>query len=184
MTLLINLGAFQAIWFVTVASAANGRIWPSTALLAGSVALQSSRRVPVRLPSLGLLAGAAAIGLVGDSALWVLGCLSFPEHAQIGWPVPVWMCLLWVNFATTLDESLAWAGERPFVAAVLGALGGPLCYLSGERFGVLTLGGQPGAALAVAGLWALAFPLLALMAKSLRGSSRRAVSSAAGSERS
>ena len=181
---LINLGAFQATWFVTVASAASGRVWPSVAALTCSVALQSSRRVPVRLPGPGLLAGCAAIGYVGDSALWGLGWLSFPENAQIGWPVPAWMCLLWVNLATTLDGSLAWVGERPFVAAVLGALGGPLSYLSGEYFGVLSLGRQPGAALGVACLWALAFPSMALTAKSLRGSSGNSASPAADGGRS
>ena len=181
---LINLGAFQATWFVTVASADAGRLWPSMAALTCSVALQSSRSVPVRLPGPGLLAGAGAIGFLGDSALWGLGWLSFPESAQIGWPVPAWMCLLWVNFATTLDESLAWVGDHPFAAAILGALGGPLSYRSGEYFGVLSLGRQPGAALGVACLSALAFPSLALIAKSLRGSSGHNSSPAADRGRS
>lgn len=178
MTYLVNLGAFQATWLVTVFAAAEGRLWPGASVLACSVAAQSARRLNVRLPGLGLLAGTAAIGLCSDSALWRLGWISFPEHAQIGWPVPVWMSVLWVNFATTLDESLAWAGKRPLLAAALGSVGGPLSYLSGEYVGALTVGPRAGAVLALAGLWAMAIPLLAWIAKSLRGSGHAGAPSA------
>ncbi len=180
MNRLVNLGAFQVTWLVTVAAAANGRLWPGALAFAGSVALQSAGRAGVRMPALGVLAMAAAIGFAVDAALWALGCLSFPPRALLGvGPVPAWMSLLWANFATTLDESLAWAGDRPFLAAALGAAAGPLSYLSGELAGALHLGPHPAAAWAVAGLWALAFPALALLAKSLRGSRGAGASPAA-----
>lgn len=170
MTYLVNLGAFQATWLVTVFAATEGRLWPGALVLACSVTAQSVGRLRVRLPGLGVLASTAGIGFCCDSALWGLGWLSFTEHAQIGWPVPAWMSVLWVNFATTLDESLAWAGERPLLAAALGAVGGPLSYLSGEYAGTLTVGPREGAVLALVVLWALAIPSLAWIAKSLRGS--------------
>ncbi len=170
MTYLFNLGAFNATWLVTVFAAAEGRLWPGALVLACSVAAQSFGRLRVRLPGLGVLACAAAIGFCIDSALWELGWLSFTERTQFSWPAPAWMSILWVNFATTLDESLAWAGERPLLAAALGAVGGPSSYLAGEYAGALTVGPRAGAVWALACLWALAIPFFALIAKSLRNS--------------
>ncbi len=175
MRTLLNLGFFQATWLVTVFGAATGRVWPGVVALAISIAVQSAPRVPVRLPSMGLLAISAAIGLAVDSALVLAELISFPEQALAGWPPPVWMSVLWINFATTLDESLAWAGERPIVAALAGAAGGPLTYLAGQSAGVVRLESGPEAVVALALLWALVFPALAALAKSLRSRALSAV---------
>ena len=169
MRTLLNLGCFQGTWLVAVFGAATGRVWPGVVALAVAIAVQSAPRVPVKVPSIGILAISAAIGLAVDSALVLAELISFPERARAGWPPPVWMSVLWINFATTLDESLAWAGERPIAAAVAGAAGGPLTYLAGQAAGVVRLESGPVAVVALAILWALVFPALAALAKSLRG---------------
>ncbi len=135
MRTLLNLGFFQCIWLVTVFAPASGRFWPGALALAASIAVQAAPRVPVRLPSLWLLAGSAAIGFAVDSALVLADCIRFPESGRAGWPPPAWMSVLWINFGTTLDESLAWAGDRRVAAALAGAAGGPLAYLAGQRGG-------------------------------------------------
>lgn len=168
MKTLLNLGLFQCTWLVTVYGAASGRLWPGAIALGGSIAVQSARWVPVNLPVPALLAGAAATGFAVDSALVVAGCISFPGGTPAGWPPPAWMSILWINFATTLDESLAWAGERRILAGLAGAVGGPLAYLAGHGAGVVRVEFRPTSLLALALLWALAFPALAAVAKPLR----------------
>ena len=168
MRTLLNLGCFQGTWLVAVFGASTGRVWPGMVALAISIAVQSAPRVPAKVPSMGFLATSAAIGLAVDSALVLAGLISFPEQARAGWPPPVWMSVRWINFATTLDESLAWAGQRRIVAALAGAAGGLLTYLAGEAAGAVRLESGPGAVVALASLWALMFPALAALAKSLR----------------
>ena len=168
MTTLINLGCFQCTWIVVLLCAASGRFWPGAIALGVSIALQSTRLVRVKVPSPAILASAAAIGLAVDSVLVLAGCLNFPARAATGWPPPAWMSVLWINFATTLDESLAWAGERPLLAALAGAACGPLAYLAGQRAGAVHLEGGAGPLLVLACLWALAFPAVAALANSRR----------------
>lgn len=168
MRTLLNLGCFQATWLAAVFGAATGRVWPGAVALAISIAVQSAPRVPVKVPSTGFLAISAAVGLAFDSALLLAELISFPEQAPAGWPPPLWMSVLWINLATTLDESLAWAGERRIVAALAGAAGGPLTYMAGQAAGVVRLESGPGGVVALAILWALVFPALAALAKLLR----------------
>lgn len=165
MNTLLNLGFFQCTWLAAVFGAAQGRVWPGALALLASVAAQSAPWIPVRVPAPGLLACAAVIGFGVDSALVLTDSISFPEAARNGWPPPAWMSVLWINFATTLDESLAWAGERKILAALAGAVGGPLAYLAGQGAGAIRLEYRPESILPVACLWALAFPALAALAK-------------------
>ena len=169
MKTLLNLGFFQCTWLAAVVGAAHGRFWPGALVLTTSIAVQSLPRSRIRVPSLGVLASAAAIGLGVDSVLVLTGSISFPEGARNGLPPPAWMSVLWINFATTLDESLAWAGERRILAAWAGAAGAPLAYLAGQGAGAIRLEFRPESILPLACLWALAFPALAALAKVRRG---------------
>lgn len=180
MSTLVNLACFQCTWLALVHGAARGRVFPGALALAASIALQSVPRVPVRLPRPALIAAATALGLVADSLLVLLGVLAFPAQHDAAWPVPLWMVLLWANFALTLDESLAWAGDRPLLAAALGAVAGPMAYRYGEAVGALELGSPVPSLLAIAALWMAAFPLLATATARLRD--RRTPPRAAGAE--
>jgi hypothetical protein len=75
---------------------------------------------------------------------------------------------LWVQLGTTLRGCLAWLAPRPRLAALLGAVGGPLAFAGGERLGA-AVWGEPraatAAALAIA--WATALPLLFRIARRL-----------------
>lgn len=169
MSNLVNLGFFQCTWLATVFGAAHGLLWPGALALCCSFAAQSARRIPVRLPGYGVLVAAAVIGFAADSGLVLLEAIEFPQHTRYGWAPPAWMSVLWINFATTLDESLAWAGDRRFVAAAAGAVGGPLAYLAGQAAEAVRLSPGPQAMIATALLWSIAFPAMAALAKSLRG---------------
>jgi len=72
-------------------------------------------------------------------------------------------------FATTLNLSLAWLKRRVVLAAVLGAIGGPLAYAGGAELGALAFVHETTGLLAIGAGWALLTPLLVLLARRLDG---------------
>ena len=163
----INFVAFQLCWAACVLGAAGGFPMVGVAVVASWVAVhlvmlpQPGRGEP------GLLACAAALGTAGDSALVMGGWMSFPAHAQLGAPTTLWMVALWVAFATTLNHSLAWMRDRLTLAAVGGAVAGPLAYWAGTRLGAVDLPRGEASIVAVAALWALATPALLVIRRQL-----------------
>lgn len=155
MRKLINFLGFQLVWFACVLTAAHGRPWLGLAVFAAVVALHL-RLSPNRVAELKLLAAAAVVGALAESALLFTGVLRFP-----GAGLPLWMVALWVNFAATLRVALSWLAGRYALGAAVGAVAGPLAYLGGERLGAIAVQ-QP---LGVALEWAIATPLLLWLAK-------------------
>jgi hypothetical protein len=146
----INLVAFQAAWFATVLTAAQGRPWAGIATVALVVILHLAAE-RWRAREIALLTAAGLLGYGLDSSLVLLEMIRFP----------LWMVGLWVSFGTILHVSLGWLSRRLALASVLGLVGGPLAYWSGMRLGAIELR-EPlwQSAGAVAIEWALATPLL------------------------
>jgi hypothetical protein len=164
----LNAAGSQLCWWACILGAASGAPWLGPAVVTVFAALHLWRAVPsaARGRELRLLASAALLGYASDSVLVLVGVLSFPSHAALGWPSTVWMVALWVGLAATLRSSMSWLQGRPLVAVVVGALSGPLAYAAGERLGAASLGPTPTTALVAIGVeWAIAMPLLAWMAK-------------------
>ena len=72
---------------------------------------------------------------------------------------PIWIVVLWVLFALTLNHSLSWLKGRVVLAAIFGALGGPLAYVAGEKLMAVTIV-EPNTLLILAIGWAFITPLL------------------------
>lgn len=167
--LLVNLLAFQLGWFACVLGAAWGRPWlgPLVALPVLLWHLHNAGR-PGREAL--LLATAGLLGLVLDSALVLAGRLSFTQGILIAGLAPYWMVTLWALFASTFNVSLRWLRDRLPLAALFGAVGGPLAYLAGARLGAAHIM-EPAwlGHLAVAAVYALATPALLVLARRLDG---------------
>ena len=174
MTLLINFAAFQLGWFACVLGAANGRPWMGPVTVAAVVAMHLVRaRRP--LPEFVLVLAAMALGLVVDSLLMAMGWLRYPVGLWLPGLAPYWIVAMWALFATTLNVSMGWMRGRPVVTVLMGAIGGPLSYLAGEKLGGVELT-APAQALAALGLaWAVAMPLLMHLAKRFDGMRETAV---------
>jgi hypothetical protein len=159
MSPILTFLSLQAGWFACVLGAASGR--PLVGVLVVLLVVVAHLVTSVDRLALALtLTAAAVVGLVVDGSLTLGGVLTFPAHASIGWPVPIWMLALWVNFALAID-ALSWLGRRPLAAMLAGAVGGPLSYLAGARLGAVTLGPSDPVALAAVGVaWMVAMPLL------------------------
>jgi hypothetical protein len=70
------------------------------------------------------------------------------------------MVMLWVNLATTMNVSMGWLRSRYALAAVFGAIGGPMAYYSGAKLGAMSRLPDPSGLLSVGIAWAIALPLL------------------------
>ncbi len=109
-------------------------------------------------------AGAAMIGPLADIPLVMAGLIALREPLLLGALMPLWWWGLWAMFGAAFPASFGWLRERPALAAILGAAGGPLAYLAGGRLGAI---GLPPPLwqnlLAIAAIWAVLMPLAALV---------------------
>ena len=168
MPVAINFIAFQLGWFACVLGAAHGHPWAGTGVALAIVAWHLGRASAPR-PELVLILSAAGIGALWDSAIAALGWVHYPSGVLIAGTAPHWIVALWMLFATTLNVSLGWLKRSMPLAAIFGAIGGPLAYLGGAKLGAMEWVEQ-GAALAALALgWAVLTPLLLQIARRYDG---------------
>ncbi|MES2184234.1 MAG: DUF2878 domain-containing protein [Pseudomonadota bacterium] len=163
----VNLAGSQAGWWATVLLAAHGRPGAATAAGAACTVLllaQAGRRWRTEA---GLALAALVIGTAWDSLLVNTGLLVYPPGPGPGlaWLAPPWIMVLWALFATTLNVSMRWLRGRWVLAALFGAIGGPLSFAAGARLGAVRFSDTPVALLALAAGWAVLMPLLVRLAQ-------------------
>jgi len=166
-----NIVGYQLAWVACVAGAGNGMAWlgpvAALAFVAGTLALGGKRNADLRA-----LALAVPMGLAMDSMFAASGWLNYAQAWP--WPqlAPSWIWALWAAFAMTLNHSLSFLDDRPWLAALFGLVGGPLAYWAAAgTFGAVEFGAPLAwiiAALALA--WALLMPLLITLNRRLAGS--------------
>jgi hypothetical protein len=167
MVLFVNFVFYQVGWFACVLGAAWGApglgMGLATALVAAHFFLTTNRTSQLQL---GL--AAAAVGLVIDTSQLALGVFRFPTTTTWEWLPPIWMTVLWVQFATTFQYSMRWLSGRYTLAAAFALVGAPAAFFAGERFGaveflqprVLHYG-------LLAAFWSIAVPLLVYISDQL-----------------
>ena len=168
MPLLINLVGFKLGWLACVLGGANG--WPlvgSLAALAIVLLHVTAAASPSRELTLILIVG--AIGAVWDSALAASGLLTYASGSPFAWTAPYWIVAMWLLFGTLLNRSLRWMRGRLGLAALFGAIGGPLAFYAGHRLGAVEFGDFPAAMTALAIGWGLIMPLLVVLAERFDG---------------
>ncbi len=162
MSSSINYGLYQLGWFACVLGAASGHA--GIGLLIGAATelahLAMARR---RGDEITLAVSALIIGAMVDSVQIALGTLRFPATSSTLPVPPLWLALLWMQFASTLRFSMRWL--TPTRAILFGAIGGPLAFLGASRLGVVQLDERiwP-SVLSLGVLWSLAIPALTLIA--------------------
>lgn len=162
-----NLIGYQVVWFALVIGAAHGA--PGWALVAGAAFVIAQVALSHQVASECRLLGMALLfGLVIDGVPAMLGWWRYASPTPAGPPggAPVWILMLWLSFATTLNRSLSFVRNHVGWAALLGAIGAPLAYLGAARGWGAVLLPQPayGAMAWLAATWACALPVLARMA--------------------
>ena len=133
-SMLVNLTLFKAGWLASVFSAAASVPLAGTAVIAIAVAVHLLRSGQPR-DELRLLALAAAIGFLWESLLVSAGIVQYGTSAVVAGIAPYWIVAMWVLFATTLNVGMRWLHKSPVIAAIAGAIGGPMAFLAGSAAG-------------------------------------------------
>ena len=162
----INVLLFQAAWFAAVLGAARGLFWlgplSMIPVLALHLALQEDRRGEAKL-----LLIAALLGFIFDTVFVASGVFMPLQHLFPRPFSPPWMICLWLNFAATLNVSMVWLRQRYLLAALFGAIGGPLAYYGGAKLGATEALPTLSGLLLLAVGWGVMTPLLVRLAKVL-----------------
>lgn len=127
--LLVNILGFQVCWLglvlkvpLAVPVALAYALWHLVV-----IANSSERRLTLLV---------VVAGILLDGSLTMLGVFQFtPEPLWL----PIWLCVLWLVFATTLKHSLRWLWTRQPWLLPLGGLGAAGSYLAGARLDAVEL---------------------------------------------
>ena len=165
---IANFVVFQTAWFAAVLGAAHHIPLWGTACLIAAIAwhLGVSARPAQEAKLIGL---ACAIGLVVESVVAMQGHVSYPSGQPITWLAPYWMVALWGELAIALNVTMRWMKRRLWLAAVLGAIAGPLAFASGVRLGGAQFVDTVPALVMLAWAWALSTPLLVWLSNRFDG---------------
>lgn len=165
----VNFALYYAGWFAAILGPAWGYPWTGTLI---ALALIACHLALVRRPfdELRLMAAAAVVGVVVDSIQIAAGLLRFPPAARVAFLPPAWLVVLWAQFAATFHFSMKWLKGRPWLAAVFGAIGGPLAFVAGYNFDVVDFHPEVWPSLlALAVVWSGVLPLLLGLAARQQG---------------
>lgn len=164
MRYVANVALFQAAWLACVLGAANGWPWAgiAVALAAIGISVMASGK-PRTVMALVLVSG--IIGLCVEVLLIGTGVARYASGGPLSWAPPAWLLTIWLAFGTLPAVSLSWLERRPILAAVLGAIGGPVAYAGGAALGGMMISPPDLGLVAIAAAWAVATPLLMLVAR-------------------
>jgi hypothetical protein len=162
---LINLVLFQGVWFVTVIGASQGSLWYGLAGITTFACIHHfvshTAKADFQLATISILLGFAI-----ETAVIQAGVLSYVHIISPSQIAPLWILLLWANLALTLNGCLRWLQGRYLLAALMGAMGGPLTYFGGMKLGAASTDLPMATALGViAFIYAFTTPFLLVTAK-------------------
>lgn len=133
IVIAVNALGFEVIWTLCVV----GGSW--VAAIAGSAWLVMHLKYVGKPGEWHLVVAFALLGLAIDGGLQLAGGLRFEDQTLVAGLLPLWLWMLWPLFATLVHHSLAWLWQWPWMAAALGAVGGPLSYFAGAALTDVTL---------------------------------------------
>lgn len=165
---IANFVLFQLGWIACVMGGTGKWHWVGTILVLGIVVFHLSRASRPRAELL-LIALAVVVGAFWDSLLVWMNILEYQHGVFNSELAPHWIIAMWALFATTLNVSLRWLKDRPLLAIIFGAIGGPLSYFAGNRLGAVEMPDMLLVLTMLAVGWALFMPLLMSLSNRLDG---------------
>lgn len=162
--MILNIVLFQLGWFACVLSAASNQpvFGAIIAVVIISIHLLISKQ---HKEELRIIAVAMVIGLVWDSLIVSMGWITYQSGMLVSFMAPYWIVLMWALFATTLNLSLSWLKDKLLLAALFGAIAGPVAYYAGVKLGAVEFNNEIYSLIALSIGWAIFTPLLLKIAK-------------------
>jgi hypothetical protein len=154
----------QVGWFVCVISAAKGSAWIGVTLAMVLVTIHVLSAARPR-EELKLLASVTAIGATWEFALVSFGLLAYPSSTAIPGVEPLWLPALWALFAAQFNTTYRWLKTRVSVAALLGAIAGPLSFRAGAALGAVRFAKPWAAAVTLVIGWAVLLPVVTVLSR-------------------
>jgi Protein of unknown function (DUF2878) len=168
---VLNFVLFQAAWFAGVLGAAHGAPLLGTIAVFAVIAWHVS--VSARPIAEAKLVGAALlIGAVFETFCAQLGQVAFTSGQPEPYLPPYWMVAMWGLLAIALNVTMRWMKRRWLLAAVLGAIAGPMSYAAGVRLGAATFIHATSAIATLVIAWALLMPLMMWLSDRFDGVAR------------
>lgn len=167
-----NFVLFQISWFAAILGGAQG--WPllgsTPAIIVVAIHLYVNRDQLVREAL--LIAGITLLGLIIETGFVSFGALHYAQATADAVLPPIWIIALWFAFGTLPHGSLSWLSGRPWLQLFLGAVFGPLSYVSGAKLGAATLSAPLISSITIISVgWALAMVLIFQLADRSRANS-------------
>lgn len=156
---IANFVVFQAAWFAAVLGAAHQLPLWGTACVLAAIAwhLGISERPGEEAK---LIALACVIGLVVETAIAMQGHVAYPSGQPVAGVAPYWMVALWGELAIALNVTMRWMKGRLWLAAIVGAIGGPAAFSAGVELGGAVFIDKTPALVTLGCVYAVAMPLL------------------------
>lgn len=132
---IVNAVLFQLCWFSAILIEWYIALIPLVIMIVHAISLNDKTRL-----SIGLLILLSVIGILMDSILNYLGIYDFSGTTAVlpYLNIPLWLAVLWLNFCFTLSISLEWLLRKPVIFTLACMVMGPVSYLAGRRFEVLS----------------------------------------------
>ena len=162
---LLNIILFQIGWFACVLSGAAGTPRAGVAVAALVIMVHLLRSVE-RHKEVVLILLAMMIGAIWDSLLVSRGLLGYASGILVPDTAPYWIVVMWGLF---INVSLRWLKHNYMLAALFGAVGGPLAYYSGQELGAVYFFNTNTALVSLAIGWAVLTPFLLNLSNKLDG---------------
>lgn len=100
-------------------------------------------------------------GSIIDSLMMYFGVISFASpNVLLDWMCPIWISVLHLVFASSINLSMVWIGRKWWLASFFGATGAPFSYYMGAQVGAATLGFGLYSCFIIGIVWAFYLPLI------------------------
>lgn len=165
---VVNFVVFQAAWFAAVLGAAHSLPLMGTTAVVAAICwhIGVSARPLAEAKLVGIV---CVIGVVVETMAAMQGHIGYPSGQPVAHFAPYWMVALWGLLAISLNVTMRWLRGRPWLAALLGAVAGPLAFVSGVRLGAAVFIDATPALLTMACIWAVLMPALMWLAERYDG---------------
>lgn len=165
---LLNFVVVQAAWFAAILGAAHGvPLWGAAAVV---VAIGWHLSVSARsIQEFKLVVIVCLIGFGIESLAAVQGHVIYPSGQPVAYLAPYWMVALWGLLAIALNVTMRWLKTRLWLASILGAVAGPVSFVSGVRLGGAHFNHAVPALVTMACTWAVLMPTLVWLSNRFDG---------------